>query len=219
MNPARRAFPVATCTPPVFKRRLFANATFSGTAKRADCGSAVGAAKIIRMTVITETLVEDSRFGALTVRLDTERGEVVVEGAAVPRTVLSRSAGTEAEEHIPVGTRAGDRLTLTVDGAEADVRPAKGRLTRRSYAVDVRHAGHVWRLLPDSVPDSRLLRDGRRLGDFTSRGDGEVSAEWRANAAPKAVDASVGYALAAGFGTGAQPMWMLVVDAIGDLIP
>ncbi|MEJ8670385.1 hypothetical protein WKI71_24015 [Streptomyces sp. MS1.AVA.1] len=154
------------------------------------------------MTVITETLVEDGHFGTLTVRLDTERGEVVVEGAAVPRIVLNRSAGTEAEEHIPVGTRAGDRLTLTVDGEEAQVRPAKGRLTRRSYAVDVRHAGRVWRLLPDSVPDSRLLRDGRRLGEFTSQGNGEVSAEWHEDAAPEALDVSLGYALAAGFGTG-----------------
>ncbi|MEV6997554.1 hypothetical protein AB0N62_07605 [Streptomyces sp. NPDC093982] len=171
------------------------------------------------MSVITETHVEDGQFGTLTVRLDTERGEVVVEGAAVPRIVLSRSAGTEAEEHIPVGTRAADRLTLTVDGEEAQVRPAKGRLTRRSYAVDVRHAGHVWRLLPDSVPDSRLLRDGRRLGEFTSQGNGEVAAEWHEDAAPQALDVGLGHALAAGFGTGAQPMWMLVVDAIGDLIP
>lgn len=171
------------------------------------------------MTVITETVVEDSRFGTLTVHLDTGRGEVVVAGAAVPRIVLRRSAGTEAEEHIPVGTRAGDRLSLTVDGTEAHVRPAKGRLTRRSYAVDVRHAGHVWRLLPDSLPDSRLLRDGRRLGQFTSPGNGEVSAEWCADAASEAVDVSLGYALAAGFGTGAQPTWMLVVDAIGELIP
>jgi hypothetical protein len=168
---------------------------------------------------VTETPVEDTVSGPLTVRLDTGRGEVVVEGEAVPRIVLRRAAGTEAEEHIPVGTRDGGRLTLTVDGEEAGVHPAKGRLTRGSYAVDVRHAGHVWRLVPDSIPSSRLLRDGRRLGEFTSEGNGEVSAEWRADATPETIDVALGYALAAAFGTGAQPMWMLVADAIGDLLP
>ncbi|GHH23526.1 hypothetical protein [Streptomyces lanatus] len=168
---------------------------------------------------VTETTVEDTVSGPLTVRLDTGRSEVVVEGEAIPRIVLRRAAGTEAEEHIPVGTRDGGRLTLTVDGVEADIRPAKGRLTRRSYAVDVRHAGHVWRLVPDSIPDSRLLRDGRRLGAFSSEGNGEVDAEWRADAAPEPLDVALGHALAAGFGTGAQPMWMLVADAIGDLFP
>ncbi|MET9835999.1 hypothetical protein ABZ078_43515 [Streptomyces sp. NPDC006385] len=167
----------------------------------------------------TETPAEDSLFGPLTVHLDTEHGQVVVEGGAIPRIVLSRAAGTEAEEHIPVGTRDGGALTLTVDGEQAGIHPAKGRLTRRSYRVDVRHARHVWRLVPDSLPDSRFLRDGRRLGAFTCEGDGRVSADWRADAAPDAVDVALGYALAAAFGTGAQPMWMLVADAIGDLIP
>jgi hypothetical protein len=32
---------------------------------------------------VAETLVEDSLFGPLTVRLDTERGEAVVEGDAI----------------------------------------------------------------------------------------------------------------------------------------
>ncbi|MDF3140685.1 MULTISPECIES: hypothetical protein [unclassified Streptomyces] len=176
---------------------------------------------------VTETPVEDSLFGPLTVRLDTERGEVVVEGEAIPLIVLSRAAGTETDDHIPVGTRDGGRLTLTVAGEEASVYPAKGRLTRRSFRVDVRHAGHVWRLVPDSLPGSRFLRDGRRLGDFFSEGDGEVTAEWRPETGPDiepgiepdSTDAALGYALAAAFGTGAQPMWMLVGDAIGDLIP
>ncbi|QOV36797.1 hypothetical protein IM697_43755 [Streptomyces ferrugineus] len=168
---------------------------------------------------VTESPVEDTVSGPLTVRLDTERGEVVVEGEAVPRIVLRRAAGTEAEEHIPVGTRDGGRLTLTVDGEEVGVHPAKGRLTRRSYAVEVRRAGQVWRLVPDSIPSSRLLRDGRRLGEFSSEGDGEVAVDWRPGATPEAIDVALGYALAAGFGTGAQPMWMLVADAIGDLLP
>ncbi|KUO16851.1 hypothetical protein [Streptomyces dysideae] len=168
---------------------------------------------------VAENLVEDSLFGPLTVRLDTERGEVTVEGAAIPRIVLSRAAGTGAKAHIPVGTRDGGRLTLTVDGTEVSVTPAKGRLTRRSYRVDVRHAGHRWRLVPDSVPGSRLLRDGRRLGDLTSEGDGRVLVEWRPDGKVDALDAALGYALAAAFGTGAQSAWTLVIDVIGDLLP
>lgn len=33
------------------------------------------------------------------------------------------------------------------------------------------------------------------------------------------LDASVGYALAAAFGTGAQPMWMMIVDGVSSALP
>ncbi|WBO64872.1 hypothetical protein [Streptomyces camelliae] len=168
---------------------------------------------------VVETAVEDDLFGAITVRLDTRQGEVTVEGESVPRVVLRRTAGTEAADHIPVGTRDGTLLTLTVDGEEAAITPAKGRLTRRSYRVDVDHAGHGRRLVPDSIPGSRLLRDEQHVGDFTSGGDGRVQAEWREDTAPNATDAALGYALAAAFGTGAQPMWMIAIEMIGDMIP
>ncbi|MGV9990522.1 hypothetical protein [Streptomyces sp. NPDC003374] len=84
-----------------------------------------------------------------------------------------------------MGTRDGSRLTLTVDGEEAVIDPAKGRLTRRSFRVDVRHGGRSWRLVPDSIPGSRLLRDEQHIGDFTSDGDGRVGAEWREDAEPE----------------------------------
>ncbi|MEY9993029.1 hypothetical protein ABIE67_005061 [Streptomyces sp. V4I8] len=168
---------------------------------------------------VAETLVEDSLFGPLAVRLDSERGEVTVEGEAVPRIVLGRAAGTKADEHTPVGTRNAGLLTLTVGGEAAALAPGKGRLTRRSFRVDVRHGGHVWRLVPDSVSGSLLVRDRRRLGDLTSEGDGRVLAEWREDGKPDATDAALGYALATAFGTGAQSMWMLLTDAIGELIP
>ncbi|NUP17217.1 MAG: hypothetical protein HOZ81_14135 [Streptomyces sp.] len=155
----------------------------------------------------------------MSVRLDMNVGEVTVEGESVPRIELLRAEGTEAEEHIPIGTRDGGRLTLTVDGEEAVIDPAKGRLTRRSYRVDVRHADHTWRLVPDSIPGSRLLRDEQHIGDFSSDGDGRVLAEWREDAEPEALDVALGYALAAAFGTGAQPMWMLTVEAAGEMLP
>ncbi|WP_328286981.1 hypothetical protein [Streptomyces mutabilis] len=144
---------------------------------------------------------------------------MTVEGGAVPRVELHRAEGAEIDAHVPVGTRDGSRLTLTVDGQEAVPAPSKGRLTRRSFAVDVRYAGRAWRLVPDSVAGSRLLRDGEHVGDFCSQGDGRVPAEWREGAEPEALDAALGYAPAAAFGTGAPPMWMLVVDAVGDTVP
>jgi hypothetical protein len=168
---------------------------------------------------VSVTVVEDRLFGAITVRVDVTQGEVTVEGESVPRVVLRRAAGTEAADHIPVGTRDGALLTLAVDGEEAAVAPAKGRLTRRSYRVDVHHAGRVRRLVPDSIPGSRLLRDGEHVGDFSSEGDGGVQADWREDAGPNATDAALGYALAAAFGTGAQPMWMIAIQMVGDLIP
>ncbi|MGW1052481.1 hypothetical protein ACWDBD_02070 [Streptomyces sp. NPDC001118] len=110
-------------------------------------------------------------------------------------------------------------MALTVDGARAVVAPARGRLTRRSYRVDVRHAGRHWRLVPDSVPGSRLSRDGERLGDLRCEGDGRVSAVWREGARPDATDAALGYAPAAAFGTGARPMWMIATELAGELLP
>ncbi|MYR04793.1 hypothetical protein GTW63_04380 [Streptomyces sp. SID6137] len=163
-------------------------------------------------------MVEGDLFGAITVRLDPQEGEVTVEGESVPRVVLRRAAETHAADHIPIGTRDGTLLTLTVDGEEAAVAPAKGRLTRRAYRVDVRHAGYARRLVPDSVPGSRLLRDEQHVGDFSS-GGGRVLAEWRDDAGPNATDAAIGCTLAAAFGTGAQPMWMIAIEMIGDMIP
>ncbi|MDC0767581.1 hypothetical protein [Streptomyces sp. HD] len=168
---------------------------------------------------VVENVVEENGFGTITVRLDMNVGEVTVEGESVPRIELLRAEGAEAEDHIPIGTRDGDRLTLTVDGEEAVIDPAKGRLTRRSYRVDVRHADHAWRLVPDSIPGSRLLRDEEHIGDFSSDGDGRVLAEWREGAEPEALDVALGYALAAAFGTGAQPMWMLAVEAASEMLP
>ncbi len=145
---------------------------------------------------------------------------MAVEGEGLPRVVVRRAEGSgEVDEHVPVGTRDGRRLALTVDGRGRPGLPGRGRLTRRSFRVDITHAGVRYRLVPDSMTGSRLLRGSERIGELSSDGDGVVVAQWAAGAGVRPVEAAIGYALAAAFGTGALPMWMLLLDALGDLLP
>ncbi|MFD3873258.1 hypothetical protein [Streptomyces sp. NPDC058623] len=167
--------------------------------------------------------IDDTRFGAVTVRQDGQ-DRIEVAGDAIPRAVLERSPATdspatEADPQIAIGTRDPALLTLRVDGREAELKPAKGGLSRRSYRVDVTYAGAVYRLVPDSVPSSRLTRDGTHIGDFSCDGDEMVIAEWQEGAEVRPVDASIGYVLASAFGTGGQPMWMMIVDGVTDALP
>ncbi|SED86721.1 hypothetical protein SAMN05428945_5832 [Streptomyces sp. 2224.1] len=159
---------------------------------------------------------DDPLFGTVDVGLDHEAGVLVVAGDGLPRADVRRVAGTPLESHVPIGTRDPGRLTMRVDSAAVSLRPAKGFLTRRSYQVDVGSGtkGYGHRLVPVSLGSSRLLRDGAPLGVFTSTGDGIVTAEWETGTAPSPYDASIGYALATAFGTGAEPMWKLTLDAV-----
>ncbi|MEU3054821.1 hypothetical protein [Streptomyces griseus] len=164
--------------------------------------------------------VEDDHHGDILVELTGEQAEIlIVSGEGIPRVVLTRAPGAEADDHIVIGTRDPRRLSLTVDGRDATIKPGKGKLRRRSYRVDVRCAGTSYRLVPDSIPSSRLTRDGKHIGDFSSNGDRRVIAEWRDGAAVEPLDAAIGYALAAAFGTGGQPMWMMAVEAISEFLP
>ncbi|WP_411076131.1 hypothetical protein [Streptomyces sp. cmx-4-7] len=182
------------------------------------------------MEPLVHVTADDPRFGAVAVALDHVAGTLTVSGGELPTVEMRRAPGTSPESHVPIGTRDPERLTLTVDGAEETLRPAKGFLTRRSYRVEAASVtrGHTYLLVPDSLGTSGLLRDGRRLGVFTSSGDGHVSADWdtadrdtadASGPSPEPYDASLGYALAAAFGTGAEPMWRLTLDAVLDLWP
>ncbi|MET9100751.1 hypothetical protein [Streptomyces antibioticus] len=176
------------------------------------------------MEAFTYEPAADRLFGAVHIALDHEDGALAVSGDGVPRTEIRRIAGTPLESHVPIGTRDQRRLTLSVDGADEALRPAKGFLTRRSYRVEVESTaqGHGYLLVPDSLGTSRLLRDGRLLGVFTSTGDGTVSAAWEGSNSAERVephDAAVGYALAAAFGTGAEPMWKLTLNVLLELWP
>ncbi|MFP3988961.1 hypothetical protein U9R90_15965 [Streptomyces sp. E11-3] len=163
--------------------------------------------------------VHDDRFGEVTVQLAAEQGELVVEGELIPRVTLRRDPAADVDEQVAIGTREAARLRLTVGGAEAVLRLGKGGISRRSYRVDVEHDGVRYRLVPDSVPSSRLTRDGAYVGDFLSDGDGRVIAEWREGSDVRPTDAAVGYALAAAFGTGGQPWWMMAADAVSSALP
>jgi hypothetical protein len=168
----------------------------------------------------TPAATEDDHYGEIVVSLEGEHLEtLVVSGEKIPRITLTRAPEAEVDEHVVIGTRDPGRLTLTVDGDEATIIPAKGKFSRRSYRVDVTYSGRSYRLVPDSVPSSRLTRDGRRLGDFLSDGDRRVTAEWQEGAEIEPLDAALGYALAAAFGTGGQPMWMMLADAVSTALP
>ncbi|MEV4944298.1 hypothetical protein [Streptomyces sp. NPDC053755] len=151
--------------------------------------------------------------------LDGPAGRLRVSGHGLPTVELVRAAGARTNRLVPIGTRDRAALALSVDGRPARIRPARGRLLRRSYRVDATVLGARYRLLPCSHVASRLLRDGRRLGTLESSGDGRVAADWTAPAAPSPLDIAVGTALAAAFGTGAAPSWETVGDIVGELIP
>jgi hypothetical protein len=171
-------------------------------------------------TAHTPVATEDDHYGEIVVSFEGEHREtLVVSGEKVPRITLTRAPEAEVDEQIVIGTRDPGHLALTVDGDEATITPAKGSFSRRSYRVDVTYAGRSYRLVPDSVPSSRLTRDGRYIGDFLSDGDRRVIAEWQEDAEIEPLDAAVGYALSAAFGTGGQPMWMMLADAVATALP
>ncbi|MFJ9775521.1 hypothetical protein ACIRVF_30465 [Kitasatospora sp. NPDC101157] len=161
---------------------------------------------------------EDTLFGAITVSLEGQE-RVTVSGERIPAVVLTRDPDCEPDPQIAIGTRDAAHLSLTVDGVAVPLRPGKGKFLRGSYRVETTHEGAVYALVPDSIPSSRLTRDGKRLGDFSCDGDQIVLAEWRKDAPARPADAAIGYALASAFGTGGHPTWMLLVEAVAALIP
>ncbi|MGW0366468.1 hypothetical protein [Streptomyces sp. NPDC002990] len=164
------------------------------------------------------TAIKDTHFGAITVRQDGQ-DRIEVAGEGIPRVVLERDPESDTDPQTAIGTRDPARLTLRIDGREVALIPGKGRLSRRSYRVDVEYEGARYRLVPDSVPSSRLTRDGVHLGDFSCDGDEMVIADWKEHAPLRPADASIGYTLASAFGTGGQPLWMTLADTISTALP
>ncbi|MEW1696475.1 hypothetical protein ACIQCR_01035 [Streptomyces sp. NPDC093249] len=148
--------------------------------------------------------------------LDGPAGTLRVSGYELPTVELVRAPGTRPDAHTPIGTRRAALLALTVDGEPARLRPARGRLLRYSYRVDVRTDGVHYRLVPCGSDTSRLLRDGRRLGTLIRSGGGLIIERWESAPTPR--DRALGTALAVAFGTGAAPWWETVGGIAVELI-
>ncbi|MET9931928.1 hypothetical protein ABZ054_13255, partial [Streptomyces sp. NPDC006324] len=97
-------------------------------------------------------------FGAVVIELDHSAGTLAVSGAGLPTAEVCRAPGTPPESHVPIGTRAPERLTPTVDGTEETPRPAKGFLTRRSYRLEAASTARgtriSWYRTPSTPADS-----------------------------------------------------------------
>ncbi|WP_063763007.1 hypothetical protein [Streptomyces rimosus] len=162
---------------------------------------------------------EDRVFGRIGLDLDAAAGRLTVHGERVPTAELRRAPEAVPARSLPFGTRDATALRLTVDGHPGHITPGGGRLARRSHRVDVIYGGILYRLLPDSPGGSRLVKDGRRIADFSSDGAGHVWADWHPDVAPPLrEDAAVGYVLATAFGTGAEPSWRLLVQAVAGML-
>lgn len=161
------------------------------------------------------TFIRDSKFGELGIQLNRSKGLLAIEGHNLPPSPSSlRRFGTAAvEDWIPIGTRDGKSLELIVDGSTAKISPSKGGLSRRSFKVDAEFAGVAYRMMPNAILGSKLLKDRNHLGDFTYI-DWVVSVEWRDDVAISPTDAVIGYLLAAAFGTGAEATWKVAIEAI-----
>ncbi|MGC7098152.1 hypothetical protein ACPZ19_26060 [Amycolatopsis lurida] len=113
--------------------------------------------------------VDDAYYGELTIHTSAERDQVEVSGKRVPTVVIRRSPDAEPNKFVPIGTRKAAHLTMTVDGAEADLRPGRGKLTRRSYRVDLTLEDTHYAFTPDSSNFSLLLNGSeKRTVDLTT---------------------------------------------------
>lgn len=168
------------------------------------------------MTVVIE---RDALFGEVQVDVDRDDATVAVSGETIPTVVLRRLDGAKPDPNSPIGSRDAAGLELLVDGVSAVLRPGPGQLTRSSYRVDVVHAGKRYRLVADSYDRSVLRRDGKRLGQLMAVFDAGVSVEWTTGQDIDAVDAAIGYLLAAAFGTGGQHFLVTLVYGFFHSVP
>jgi hypothetical protein len=179
-------------------------------------------------TVNTES---DPMFGEVMVRIDTEAGVVEVLGPRIPSSTLRRTPGFPARPGSRMGCRSPQGLTLHVGDTTAYITPAVGGLTRRSYRVDALVDRVTYRLRPNRPSSSVLSRDGHRIACIWADHEGGVRVEWASThhrpSAPAGLvteqtknkkleprDASVGYLLAAAYGTGAPARWELILKGL-----
>ncbi|MDT9593476.1 hypothetical protein RDV89_10395 [Nocardioides zeae] len=178
--------------------------------------------------------VEDRRFGALL--LGVAPDAVEVRGAQVPTTRIERTGPLDERRDSsrpPIGTRDPAGLVLTADGVPLDLEPGRGRLARGSYRVRVRRDDEAWMLTPSDPYSSRFVRGRRYRGDnelasLTRSPDGTVALAWSETVGrgrfvarapePEPLEASLAYALAAAFDTGAELAVVRLVSEGADLL-
>lgn len=140
-----------------------------------------------------------------------ERDLVEASGERIPTVAIRRAPDAELNKFVPIGTRKAAQLTMTVDGAEADLRPGPGKLTRRSYRIELSLADAHYTFTPDADDDMRLARGGNDLASFSMTDDGEFEVHWRAEHSQPA-DAAIGYALSAAFRTRTTGIFSLLLN-------
>lgn len=170
-----------------------------------------------RGRVLTHRAV-DAVFGPVDIELDRDVGRVVILADQLPPVTIQRSLETELLRYVPIGTRDRTALRMLVGGREQHLEPEKPGLSRRSYRVAAQVDGADLLLTPNTPGTSRLVRGtsyrgDNELGSFERQSDGSVRASWSGEVTalgvtvqalrPEPVEAAVGYALAAAFGTGA----------------
>lgn len=180
----------------------------------------------------TSGTVADPIFGTISWQLDP--GRLLVTGDGVPDVELVYTGSVEPRQGIPIGTRRRRDLSMTVGGQDIDLRPGTGRLTRRSYRIAVGTPAGDLLFTPCTPAESRLVRGSSYRGDnelamFERAADGGVFATWSASVTalgvvvkaptPEPAEAAIGYALAAGFGTGARLFLAACMDALEQLLP
>lgn len=174
----------------------------------------------------------DPLFGAICWHLGPEG--LVLAGDAVPGVELIRLVAGEPTQGVPIGTRRRRDLRMTVGGHSVDLRPGKGGLPRRSYRIAVRTRAADLLFTPSSPTQARLVRGStyrgdNELGTFERFEDGSVFATWSVPVTvlgkevqapvPEPAEAAVGYALAAGFGTGALFFLAACTNALEQVLP
>jgi len=155
--------------------------------------------------------VPDAVFGPVTITDHAADGLVVVPGPGLPGVDLRR-IGPVTERLVPIGSRRPGHVELRVDGHRHVLRPASGRLSRRSYHVHVELDGAPLLLAADrshhrSV-DPRPQPPRPRARHPRTRGRPPAArpvVPGRDTGSDRA-EAAVGYAVATAFGTGARIM-------------
>lgn len=131
--------------------------------------------------------VPDAVFGPVTITDHAADGLVVVPGPGLPGVDLRR-IGPVTERLVPIGSRRPGHVELRVDGHRHVLRPASGRLSRRSYHVHVELDGAPLLLAADSPTTARWIRGRSRrdhvLGTLGREGDHLLPARWCRDGTP-----------------------------------